>query len=189
MKRTVERLLMSMALLVVLLGSPAREARGTDEMVPDPPAAAETEAEKTAREKAEAAAAKAKAEAKDEEEGDKEAEKVDDDDSENGKGGIPWSMILMIGGIVLLFLWMSRKPKKEQQRHEEMISNLKKGDKVTSIGGIVGTVMDVRDEEIIVKVDESSNTRLRFTKGAIRIPKPDSASPGAQPQQPTKEGN
>ena len=45
---------------------------------------------------------------------------------------------------------------------------LKKGDKVTSIGGICGTVVEVRDDELVVKVDENNNIRLRFSRWAIR---------------------
>jgi preprotein translocase YajC subunit len=40
--------------------------------------------------------------------------------------------------------------------------------KVMTIGGIKGTVTDVREDEVVVKVDESSNTKMRFTRGAIQ---------------------
>jgi preprotein translocase subunit YajC len=49
-----------------------------------------------------------------------------------------------------------------------MIENLKKGEKVVSIGGIMGTVMDVKGDEVTVKVDESSNVRMKFAKWGIR---------------------
>jgi len=49
-----------------------------------------------------------------------------------------------------------------------MLAALKKGDKVTSIGGIVGTIMDVREDEVVVKVDEGNNIRMRFARWAIR---------------------
>ena len=49
-----------------------------------------------------------------------------------------------------------------------MLSSLKKGDKITSIGGIVGTVIEVRDDEVTVKVDETGNVRMKFARWAIR---------------------
>jgi preprotein translocase subunit YajC len=49
-----------------------------------------------------------------------------------------------------------------------MLNTLKKGDKVTSIGGIIGTVIEIKDREVVVKVDESSNTRMKFLRSAIR---------------------
>ena len=48
-----------------------------------------------------------------------------------------------------------------------MLATLAKGAKVTTVGGVLGTVVEVRDEEVVVKVDENSNTRMRFAKSAI----------------------
>ena len=49
-----------------------------------------------------------------------------------------------------------------------MLNELKKGDKITTIGGIVGTVIEVRDDEVTVKVDETNNIRMKFARWAIR---------------------
>jgi len=62
---------------------------------------------------------------------------------------------------------MFRGPKKQQQQHKLMIQSLKKNDKVRTIGGIFGTVMDVRDDEIVLKIDESNNTKIRVSSSAI----------------------
>ena len=82
--------------------------------------------------------------------------------------GNMWLLWLMLGGFFLLYIWMGRGKKKQQRQRQQMLSDLKKGDKVTSIGGIVGTVMEVREDEIMVKVDESANVRMRFAKLAVR---------------------
>jgi len=86
------------------------------------------------------------------------------------RGGLrgSWPLLLMIGGFFLLYIWMSRGRRKEQQRRQQMLNSLKKGDKVTTIGGIIGTVIEVRGDELTVKVDESSNTRMKFARWAIR---------------------
>ncbi len=83
-------------------------------------------------------------------------------------GGDPTFIIVMVAVMALLWWWMGRGRRKEQHRHKEMLSALKKGDKVTSIGGIVGTVVEVKDREVVVKVDESSNVRMKFLRSAIR---------------------
>lgn len=80
----------------------------------------------------------------------------------------PWQVIVLLGGLALLWFWMSRGRRKQQQRRRDMVENLKKGEKVVSIGGIVGTVMEVKGDEITVKVDESSNVRMKFAKWGIR---------------------
>ena len=88
-----------------------------------------------------------------------------------GKGllGGQWQFFLIIGGVFLLMMIMSgRGRKKQESKRRQMLEELKKGDKVTSIGGICGTVIEVRDDEIIVKTDETNNTRMRFARWAIR---------------------
>ena len=49
-----------------------------------------------------------------------------------------------------------------------MLSALKKNDRVMTIGGVVGTVVQVRDDEVVVKVDESANVKLTFIRGSIQ---------------------
>ncbi len=68
---------------------------------------------------------------------------------------------------VLMYVMMFRGPKKQQQQHRLMLQSLKKNDKVRTIGGIFGTVVDVRDDEIVLKVDESNNTKIRVSSSAI----------------------
>jgi len=86
---------------------------------------------------------------------------------------VPWwggqkLMLIMLGGIFLLWFWMGRGRKKEQKKRKEMLDSLRKGDKVTTAGGIIGTVVDIRDDDVTLKVDESANVRMKFLRGAIR---------------------
>jgi preprotein translocase subunit YajC len=71
------------------------------------------------------------------------------------------SMLLQFMPIILMlvvFWWiMSRGRSKERQRYEQMLNALKKNDRVQTIGGVLGTVVEVRDHEVVLKVDESSN--------------------------------
>lgn len=80
----------------------------------------------------------------------------------------PYLIYIMLGGFILLWIWMGRGRKKQEQKRKEMLSKLSKGDKVTSIGGIIGTILEVRDDEITVKVDENNNVRMKFARWAIR---------------------
>ena len=82
-----------------------------------------------------------------------------------GNGMMIWGLFALI---ILMFWWSSRSKKKQEQKHRDMLSALKKGDKITTIGGIIGTVIEVRDDEVVVKVDETNNVRMRFIRGAIR---------------------
>ncbi len=74
-----------------------------------------------------------------------------------------------IGAVLLLFIFMSsRSQRRERKKQQSMLDALKKGDKVQSVGGIIGTIVDIREDEIMVKVDENANTRLRFARSAIK---------------------
>lgn len=83
-------------------------------------------------------------------------------------GGQNMMLFLLIGGMILLFWLSSRSRRKQEQKQKEMLASLKKGDKVTSIGGIMGTIIEIKDNEVVVKVDEQNNVRMRFLRSAIR---------------------
>jgi preprotein translocase subunit YajC len=45
---------------------------------------------------------------------------------------------------------------------------MKRGDRVMTAGGILGSVVEVRDSEVLLKVDESTNTKIKFSRDAIK---------------------
>jgi preprotein translocase subunit YajC len=79
-----------------------------------------------------------------------------------------WQSFIFLGlMVVLLYFMMFRAPKKRQQQQEQMVKSLKKNDRVQTIGGIFGTILDVSDTEVTLKVDESNNTKIKVTPSAI----------------------
>jgi preprotein translocase subunit YajC len=76
------------------------------------------------------------------------------------------SLIIIVLMVVFVFM-MFRGPRKKQQEHKKMLQSLQKNDKVRTIGGIYGVVVDVREDEIVLKVDESNNTKIRIAPSAI----------------------
>ena len=72
---------------------------------------------------------------------------------------------LLIIGVMVYLMFKSKS--KEDRTRKEMMANLKKGDEVQTIGGIIGKVIEVRDDRVQVKVDESSNTKMWFRRSAI----------------------
>lgn len=68
---------------------------------------------------------------------------------------------------VLAWLLIFRPKNKQEKQRVQMLNTLKKGDKIQTIGGILGTVVESKDDEVIVKVDEASNTRITFSRNAI----------------------
>lgn len=76
-------------------------------------------------------------------------------------------LLLMAAMVVLMYFVLFRGPKKKQQEHKKMLETIQKNDRVCTIGGIIGTVVEVKGDEVILKVDESSNTRIRVRTSAI----------------------
>ena len=70
--------------------------------------------------------------------------------------------------IALFWFVMMGGQRREKKKRAKMLAMLAKGHRVQTVGGILGTVVEVRDQEIVVKVDENANTRLHFTRSAIQ---------------------
>lgn len=76
-------------------------------------------------------------------------------------------LYVMVGALALMFILSGRSKKKQENQKKQMLSSMKKGDRVTTIGGIIGTVIEARENEVVVKVDETNNVRMRFIRSAI----------------------
>ncbi|HPC96970.1 MAG TPA: preprotein translocase subunit YajC [Sedimentisphaerales bacterium] len=68
---------------------------------------------------------------------------------------------------VVMYLFLMRGPRKQQQKHKQMVQSLSKNDRVRTIGGIFGTVVEVKGDEVVLKIDESNNTKIRVSTSAI----------------------
>lgn len=70
---------------------------------------------------------------------------------------------------VLFYLLLIRPQRSEQARRQIMLGAVKKNDRVVTIGGIYGVVANVHREadEVTLKVDEATNTKLRVTLSSI----------------------
>ena len=76
------------------------------------------------------------------------------------------SMLIWLGVFILIFyVFLIMPRKKEEKRHKTLLEELKKGDKVVSIGGINGVVSKIKDDAVVLKVSE--NTEIEFLKKAI----------------------
>ncbi len=85
----------------------------------------------------------------------------------------PW---IMIG--VLFYLILIRPERRKRDEMNKMLKELKKNDRVVTIGGIFGTVVQASQdaEDITLKIDESNNTRIRVLRSSIsRVVNPDAA--------------
>lgn len=75
-------------------------------------------------------------------------------------------MMLLLVFALFYFVVVGGK-KKEERKRTDMLNNLKKGDRVQTIGGILGSVVEAREQDVLLKVDETTNTKIKFSRSAI----------------------
>jgi preprotein translocase subunit YajC len=82
-----------------------------------------------------------------------------------------WTCLLpAAAGLVFMYLMMATKPKgADTQKARELLSNLKKNDRVITAGGIYGIVVQTSadSEYVTIRIDESNNTRIKLLKSSI----------------------
>lgn len=74
-------------------------------------------------------------------------------------------LIMMVLIFVVMYFFMIRPQQKKQKEINKFRNGLKKGDKVVTVGGIYGVVADVKEQFIIVEVD--NNVKIRVDKSCI----------------------
>ena len=85
--------------------------------------------------------------------------------SASASGSLIGSLLPFLLIIVIFYLFLIRPQNKKQKETQKMLDALKKGDKVITIGGIHGTVSSVKENTVIVKVDD--DVKLEFNRTAI----------------------
>jgi preprotein translocase subunit YajC len=81
-----------------------------------------------------------------------------------GMGIIPLLFVM----VAVMMLMTTLSGRKEKKKRQALMESLGKGDKVLTIGGQIGIVDAVRDNEVVLRIDENSNTKARFTKASIQ---------------------
>ena len=84
----------------------------------------------------------------------------------------PYGMFIIMGLIFVVFYFLlirpqRKKEKDRQKQRQEMLGNLRKNDHILTIGGIHGVVGSVTEDEVVIKVDEKGDVRLRMSRDAI----------------------
>ena len=78
-----------------------------------------------------------------------------------------WSgMIMIVAMLAILYFLMIRPENKRKKQAEEMRNSLKKGDQITTIGGIVGRIVMVNDDTIVIETSDD-RVRMELTKWAV----------------------
>ncbi|MBN1999017.1 preprotein translocase subunit YajC [candidate division KSB1 bacterium] len=97
------------------------------------------------------------------------------------QGDSNWGNILFFGAIFLImYLFLFAPQRRKQKEHQQMMADLKNGDKVLTVGGIIGVIASVKDNSVVLKVGE--NIKIEFSRTAIaqKILPPKDAAKGSK---------
>ena len=81
-------------------------------------------------------------------------------------GGMGSTMFMLVAMLAIMYFVMIRPENKRKKEAEQMRSTVKKGDKVVTIGGIIGTVVSGKDEKFVMETS-ADQVRMEFAKWAI----------------------
>ncbi len=103
--------------------------------------------------------------------------------AESGSSSL-WMTLGMIAVFILVFYFFGIRPqKKQEQEAAEMRNSLMVGDEITTIGGIIGKIVSIKDETMVIETTRD-HTRIRLLKSAVRsvdVRVEDTRAPKVQP--------
>lgn len=94
------------------------------------------------------------------------------------------TIIMLVILFAIMYFLMIRPENKRKKKAQEMRDGLKKGDTVTTIGGIVGKIVHVNKDTIVIETSDD-RVRMELTKWAVSSV---GVQTGEQPEEPKKEG-
>jgi len=74
---------------------------------------------------------------------------------------------LLIIMFAIMYFLIIRPQKQKEKKRLELISNVRKQDKIVTTGGVHGVVVSVKENEVVVRVDDAKDVKLRIDKSAI----------------------
>ena len=77
------------------------------------------------------------------------------------------TVVMLVLVVVFFYFFMVRPQKKKEKEEAQMRDNLEIGDEITTIGGIIGKIVSIKDETFVLETTKDK-TKIRFLKGAIR---------------------
>jgi preprotein translocase subunit YajC len=84
-------------------------------------------------------------------------------------------LVPLLLGVAVLYFFVFRAKRKQDQGRNDLLQKLKPGQRVQTIGGILGTITQVNEREVTIKVDETNNVKIKFVRNAIHRVQDDDA--------------
>ncbi|MFC1913607.1 preprotein translocase subunit YajC [Chloroflexota bacterium] len=85
-----------------------------------------------------------------------------------GGGGFDWTLIVFLVFIFgLMYFVLIRPQRKKQKEHQQLVEELRRGDKVITAGGIYGVIESTSEDSIVIKVE--SGVTMRVARSSVSI--------------------
>ena len=88
-------------------------------------------------------------------------------EGENTAGGGLMTIIMLVLMIALFYFFLYRPQKKQEKETKAMRDSLAVGDEVTTVGGIIGKIVSIKDETVLIETGRDK-VRIRFLRSAVR---------------------
>ena len=83
------------------------------------------------------------------------------------QGGGLMTIIMLVAMVAIFYFFMYRPQKKAEKATNQMRNSLQVGDEVTTIGGIIGKIISIKEETVMIETGHD-RTKIRFLKSAIK---------------------
>ena len=102
--------------------------------------------------------------------------------AQSGRGGnFPVTILFFLSIFAVFYFLIIRPQKRKEKQRREMIREVRKGDRVVTIGGIHGEVVNAKEKTLIIEVDAETGATLKMNRGAIqRVVSEESAEKGEE---------
>lgn len=77
------------------------------------------------------------------------------------------TIIMLVAMIAVFYFFMYRPQKKQEKESNDMRNNLQVGDEITTIGGIIGKIVSIKDETVLIETSNERN-KIRILRTAVR---------------------
>lgn len=75
------------------------------------------------------------------------------------------NIFFLVAVFAIFYFMLIRPQQKQQKKHREMINNLNKNDEVVTLGGVHGTIINVKEKTFVLRIDD--NAKMEVDKNAI----------------------
>jgi len=80
----------------------------------------------------------------------------------------PGFLFIMLGLLAVMIIMSVSGQRRERKKRQAILGSIQKHDRVQTVGGVIGSIVEIKPDFVVLKVDEASNTRITFARSSIQ---------------------